>query len=289
MRTSCFLIFIALTACSGAQAPDVRIKGDISLGLTSSNEFTLGAKSYTPLGRYSTVTLQAFLPVGLRVNLSERVQTITNDPDNDQFDEYYVEDPGSWRVGKQYVPFGSGAFFHQSVVAARIDSNLLVGAPLSLAVADGGHGRQYGIVGRLGGRSLGFSFAYGRHWGINSTSLALTQSLDTPEGLRNGWKQAFGLDSNRRAGKFAYRTEGLILRQPEGTSKDKELGDFQVTYDLGHRHSIYTGVSKVLGDSQTYTRIGGAYTAAKGIQLEGMYRLSNRNFRDVSVFLHFKF
>ena len=62
-----------------------------------------------------------------------------------------------------------------------------------------------------------------------------------------------------------------------------------MTYDLGHRHSIYTGVSKVLGDSQTYTRIGGAYTAAKGIQLEGMYRLSNRNFRDVSVFLHFKF
>lgn len=275
---------------SRAQAPDVRIKGDVSFGLTSSKEFSLGGKSYTPLGRHSTVSLQTYLPIGLKIVLSERIQTITNDTDDDSFDEYYIEDTGSWRVGKQYVPFGSGAFFRQSVVSARLDSNLLLGGlPLAIAVADGGMGRPYGIVGRIGGRGLGLSFCFGRHWGVNSSALALTQSVQKPEGLGNGWKQAIGVDVYRRSGKFVYRTEALVLRQPEGTSIDKEMGDFQVTYDLGHRHSAFIGVSKVIGEDPTFTRLGSTYTAAKGIQLEAMYRLQDRNFRDFSVFLRFRF
>lgn len=290
MRKTSLVILGMIAAGAQGQAPDVRIKGDVSLGMTSSKEFSLGAKSYTPLGRHSTVSLQARLPIGLRVILAERVQTIKNDPDDDPFDEYYIEDPGSWRVGKQYVPFGGGGFFRQSVQSARLDSNLLLGGmPLSVAIADGGMGRQYGIVGRLGGRGLGFSFALGRHWGINSSAMALTQSLQQPEGIGNGWKQAFGVDINRRSGKFVYRTEAIILRQPEGSSIDKEAGDFQVNYDLGHRHSALVGVSKVFGENPTYTRLGCTYTAAKGVQIEGMYRLSDRNFRDFSVFLRFRF
>jgi len=282
---------VALVAgFASGQAPDVRIKGDISLGMTSSSDFSLGAKSFTPLGRHSTVSLQAFLPIGLKVMLSERVQTITNDTDDDAFDEYYIEDTGAWRIGKQYVPFGAGGFFRQSVLAARLDSNLLLGGiPFSAAIADGGTGRQYGLVGRIGGRGFGFSFCFGRHWGINSSSLALIQPVQNPEGLGNGWRQAIGVDINRRSGKFAYRTEALILRLPEGTSVDKELGDFQVTYDLGHRHSAFVGATKVFGETPTYTRFGSTYTAAKGIQVEAMYRLEDRNFRDFSIFLRFRF
>ncbi|MBI1332855.1 MAG: hypothetical protein JST12_03135 [Armatimonadetes bacterium] len=278
------------TSVALAQAPDVRIRGDLSLGMASSKEYSLGGRTYTPLGRHSVITLQTYLPVGLRVVFAERVQPIKNDPDDDAFDEYYVEDPGSWRVGKQYVPFGGGAFFHQSVQAARIDSNLaLGGVPLAIAIADGGNGRQYGVVGRIGGRGLGLSFAVGRHWGVNSSSMALTQSLQKPEGLGNGWKQAVGVDIYRRSQKFVYRTEAIVLRQPEGTSKDKEAGDFLVTYDLGHRHSAFAGVSKVFGDRETFTRLGCVYNAAKGIQLEGTYRLTDRNFRDFSIFLHVRF
>ena len=285
-----FLLISALASTSHAQAPDVKIKGDFSLGMTSSKDFSLGAKSYTLLGRYSTFSLQSTFPIGLRVFLSERSSAITNDPDKDSFDEYYVEDPGLWRVGKQYLPFGGGGFFHQSVLSARVDSKLLIdGLPVSLAFVDGGRGHQYGLAGRIGTRGLGLSFALGRHWGINSTSLALTQSLQTPEGVGNGWRQAFEVDMNRRNGKFNYRAEALFLREPEGTTKTKELGDVQAIYDLGHRHSATFGVSKELGTSDLIYRFGGIYSAAKGIQLEGLYRLDNMNFRDFSVFLRIRF
>jgi hypothetical protein len=281
---------LLLTATGYSQAPDVRIKGDISLGMTSSNDFSLGAKSYTPLGRYSTFSLQATLPVGLKIFLSERSEAIKNDPDNDSFDEYYVEDPGLWRIGKQYIPFGGGGFFRQSVLAARIDSKLILeGLPLSVAFVDGGKDRQYGFVGRIGSRGLGISFALGRHWGINSTSLALTQSLQSPEDIGNGWRQAYAFDLNRRSGKVAYRTELLILSEAEGASINKELGDFQIGYDLGHRHSASFGISKTLGEPEVFYRFGGVYNTAKGVQLEGLYRLTNGTFRDFSVFLRFRF
>ncbi len=273
-----------------AQAPDVKIKGDLSLGMTSSNDFSLGAKSYTPLGRYSTISLQAMLPIGLKVFLSERSGTITNDTDRDSFDEYYVEDPGLWRVGKQYLPFGGGGFFRQTVLAARVDSKLLIdGLPVSVAFVDGGKGHQYGIVGRIGGRGLGLSFCLGSHWGINSTALSLTQSMEAPEGVGNGWKQAFGFDIGRRTGKLNYRTEILLLREAEGTSVDKELGDFQISYDLGHKHSALFGVSKSFGETNLQFRFGGTYNAAKGVQLESLYRTTNGQFRDFSVFLRFRF
>lgn len=284
------LFGLLLAGLAVAQAPDVKIKGDFSLGLTSSKDFSLGAKSYTPLGRYSTISLQTTLPIGLKVYLAERTNAITNDPDNDSFDEYYVEDTGLWRVGKQYLPFGSGAFFRQSVLAARVDSKLIFdGFPVSMAFVDGGKGHQYGLVGRVGTRGLGLSFAFGRHWAINSTALALAQSLEAPEGKGNGWKQAVAADINRRNGKFNYRTEVLILRQPEGTSKDRELADFQVGYDMGHKHSASVGVTKPIGETNILYRVGGVYNAARGVQLESMYRLTNGNFRDFSVFLRFRF
>lgn len=290
MKTSALFLTFILSGAAAAQAPDVKIKGDISLGMTSSKDFSLGAKSYTPLGRHSILSLQATLPVGLKVFLSERTESITNDPDFDSFDEYYIEDSGLWRVGKQYIPFGGSGFFRQSVLAARVDSKLILeGLPLSIAFVDGGQGRQYGISGRVGGRGLGLSFAIGRHWGINSTALSLTQSLQSPEGVGNGWRQALGFDLNRRSGKVTYRTELLLLREPEGVSVDKQLGDFQMTYDLGHRHSALVGVSKSFGEADFLFRAGGVYNAAKGVQIEGLYRLINGEFRDFSVFLRFRF
>ena len=290
MKPITLTTFGLLSGISFAQTPDVKIKGDISLGMVSSSSFSLSAKSYTPLGRFSTLSLQTVLPLSLKVFLSERTNTILNDPDNDSFDEYYVEDPGLWRVGKQYLPFGGGGFFRQSVLAARVDSKLLLeGLPLSIAFVDGGRGHQYGVAGRVGGRGFGVSFAAGRHWGINSSALSLTQNLEAPEGIRNGWRQALGIDLTKRTGKVSYRSELLFLHQGEGTSTDRNLGDFQVGYDLGHRHSAFVGVSKSFGESDFLYRFGGIYNAAKGVQLESMYRLTNGSFRDFSVFLRFRF
>ncbi|HLO99049.1 MAG TPA: hypothetical protein VK171_10685 [Fimbriimonas sp.] len=283
---------LAVVACLSATAiaQDIRIRGDLSFGMTTSNSFSLGGKSYTPLGRYSSVSLSGYTPLGLRVAMTQRVQVIPNDIDRDPFDEYFIEDEGSWRVGKQILPFGNGAFLRQSILAARLDSSLLIdGVPIAVAFADGGSTGQEGIIGRLGGRGFGISFATGRHWGINAQSLALVQDVAMPEGKGNGWQQAFGIDVYRRSGKYTYRTEGVVLRQPEGTSVEREIIDFLSSYDLGHRHSVYFGVTRDLSQSEAFWRYGGVYNAAKGVQVEALHRTKGGQFRDFSVFLRLRF
>lgn len=285
-----WVVAMGMATCQLATAQDIRIRGDFTFGLTSSSAFSIGGKSYTPLGRYSSVSLSGYLPIGLRVGLTQRVQVLPNDVDRDPFDEYYVEDEGAWRVGKQILPFGAGALLRQSIVAAKLESSLLLnGLPIAIAFADGGSTGQEGIIGRLGGRGFGLSFALGRHWGITSPSLALVQDIGTPEGKGNGWKQAFGVDIYRRSGKYTYRTEGVVLRSPEGTSVEREIADFLASYDLGHRHSVFFGATRDLSQPEAFWRYGGIYNAAKGVQVELLHRTKGGSFRDFSVSLRVRF
>ena len=119
-----FLGFICLQspACF-AQLADVRLRGDISIGVVKSDG--IQSASVTPLGRFSTLGLQAMLPVGVRINVIQRVSGFKNDVDDDGFDEYSIEDQGSWKVGKQYLPFGGGTLLRETAIAARIDSSLI--------------------------------------------------------------------------------------------------------------------------------------------------------------------
>src|SRR5688572_31745900 len=88
---------------------------------------------YDPLGKHSTVGLSMILEPGFRVVVTEKLQRMPTD--NDQLDEYYIEDEGNWRVGKQYLPFGRQTLLHESVQGGRVDTNLIIeGLPISFAV-----------------------------------------------------------------------------------------------------------------------------------------------------------
>ena len=80
-----------------AQLADVRLRGDISIGVVKSDG--IQSASVTPLGRFSTLGLQAMLPVGVRINVIQRVSGFKNDVDDDGFDELSNGDSGFIFVG----------------------------------------------------------------------------------------------------------------------------------------------------------------------------------------------
>jgi len=289
LGTFCFLGFLYLQspACF-AQLADVRLRGDISVGVVKSDGIQLA--SVTPLGRFSTLGLQAMLPVGVRINVIQRVSGFKNDVDDDGFDEYSIEDQGSWKVGKQYLPFGGGTLLRETAIAARIDSSLIFeGLPLALALVDQGSGRQYGVSARVGSRGQGVSVAFGKHFGINGTSFAVVNRSSTGE--HSGWGRMYGADWNRRFGRFNAKVEGVILRAPEANQNDEEWLDLSLGYDLGinKRHSVLVGATSEIGTNLIFYRVQGVYTAQKGVQLEGLYRQNSNGFLDFSIFLRLKF
>lgn len=267
------------------QAPDVRIKGDVSFSYINNDGASL--RTISPLFRYSTISLSTLSPLGFNILLSQRFSFLQDDADNEFFDEYYVEDSGSWRIGKQYLPFGGGQILRETALAARVDSNLIFeGLPLSLALVDAGKERQAGLIGRLGGRGYGFSAALGDHWGINGSALALFQTLGPGLGRGNGFQQAFGFDWNQRSGRLTTRYESVALRQSNVDGDDLNLTDLSFTYDLGGRNSVLFGISD---GRERWTRFGGTYNAKHGVTVEALTRALNGRIVESSVTLRVRF
>ena len=128
--SSGLLTFIQMSA---AQAADTKIKLDLLFAPFSRDNGLNQIKFYDRLGRFSTVGLTGRIENGWRFFVSQRLQSIDGDPDSGPLDEYYVEDTGLWRAGKQYSPFGR-RLMRESLLALRGDSNLLFqGLPVSLA------------------------------------------------------------------------------------------------------------------------------------------------------------
>ena len=100
-----FTLFLLLSNAAQAQQPDVQVKVDLLptgfTGLDRPNSF----RWYDDLAHYSTVGLSVTFEQGFHAYVSERLERLPNNADSEQLDEYYFEDPGIWRLGKQYLPF----------------------------------------------------------------------------------------------------------------------------------------------------------------------------------------
>jgi hypothetical protein len=149
----------------------VLFKADVILHYRSEQGKRTTFKAYDSLGNYSTVGLQFTLEPGFEVIVTQRLQQIRGNADNDQIHELYIEDRGYWRLGKQVLPFGQNRLLRESVYAGRYETVLgFESLPAVLSVCDGGQGRQRGFVGRVGTR-LGVSGAFGNHFGIDASSV----------------------------------------------------------------------------------------------------------------------
>lgn len=281
---------MAVAAVSSAQVPDVRVKFDITLSLLTTADDKTTFKPYDLLGRHSTVSLIFFLEPGFRAFVSQKIQPFPNETDGQPFDEYYVEDEGIWRVGKQYLPFGTGLIMRESVLAARADTGQIVAQfPLSVALCDGGSGYQRGVVARLGNR-VGVSVAYGRHFGIASTALTLVRHPEDSPGKDRGWRLALGADYTRRLDKFTIRAEGLTLRSGETVDdRDLTLGDLALTFTPNRSQSYTLGYTQVLPNDGDLIRAMGSFKLTDTVNFEPIFRYRDGNFYDASLEFRVKF
>lgn len=156
----------------------------------------LGAKSadfhaYDDQGHFSIFSLQASTEQGLHAYVSERLERPSHDPDRDSLEQYYLEDPGVWRIGKQYLPFGGGHILNDLALAVRSDQTIAIwGLPVTVIGADNGRGRTQGVAVSLGG-NFGLAAAVGQNFGISSSSLLAVRLPDASPGVGNGYKRIY--------------------------------------------------------------------------------------------------
>lgn len=290
MNRVAVLALLAAATTSRAQVPDVRVKFDVTLALRIDSNNKTTFKPFNLLGRHSTVSLTFFLEPGFRGFISEKIQPFPNEVDRQPFDEYYVEDEGIWRVGKQYLPFGNGSLLAESVLAARGDTNLILERfPVSVALCDGGSGYQRGVVARLGSRT-GVSVAYGDHFGIASSALTLIRRPEDSPGRGRGWKLAVGADYLRKVGNVTFRAEGVTLRNGE-TPADKDLtvGDINVMFQPNAKVSYQLGWTHVFPMSADIIRAGASFKITNIIAFEPLIRYRDSKLFDASLELRLRF
>lgn len=272
---------------SVAQAPDIRARLDLALTFDSREGSPGRVRLYSPLGRPSTVGLTLLLENGLNVNVSERLQRLPGDSGADLFDEAYIEDPGLYRVGKQYLPFGSGRLLRESVLALRIDSNLIAeNLPVTLAFANEGRGRQNGVFVRVG-RGFGASLAYGEHFGIDATDLGVIRHPEDAPGRGRGWRQAIGFDAARRAGKLSL--SGEFASFLGGPDRPLTVLDLEGVFAADAYHSIGLGYSHTEGSQQRdFLRLFGRVHATRNVDVEPLVRIRGSRLFDLAATLRLK-
>ncbi len=281
---------VFLPCLSIAQNPDVRIRADLRLHYRSERDGNASLRWYDPLGRHSLVSIEFGLEPGFRGYVSERLQKIPDNADNEQLDEYYVEDPGLWRVGKQYMPFGKQRILREAARGARGDTNLILESiPVALAVCDNGSGRTRGIFARAGGR-LGFSGAYGNHIGAQSTSLVGTRPPEEARGFGRGYKAAAGLDYSRKYGNLSVELEVAALRAGmTSADTDRELSEVALGYTSSKTVWIGLAWSRDWTDGVNVIRAEARIEPYRNLFLEPMVRVRDSKLYDVGVSFRAKF
>lgn len=269
MRTILVFAALAVSTLASAQIPDVIVKFDPIFHYRTDREGKTTFRAYDALGNYGTVGLSFTLEPGFLVLVSQRLQTIAGNADDDQLDQIFIEDRGLWRVGKQLMPFGQNHLLRESAYGARFETNLGSDAlPASLAACDSGSGRQRGLMGRIGS-DLGVSFAVGDRFGIDASSFATLRPPEASPGRNRGFKEVYGGDFSRRYGNLEFSLEHVLLRAPETALDEKtEISDLLITFFGTDDRTISLGWSRDWSTSDTDFRVSGIFPVGGGAWIE---------------------
>jgi hypothetical protein len=261
------------------------------LDLYGAYEFQNGGagslRLYNPLGETSAIQIQVLIQPGLHAFLSEPFVPYPNSPGSDPLQEYYVEDDGVWKVGKQFLPFGNKNIIRENVLAAAGQTNLLFeNMNLVAAICDGGAGNQQGVVGRFGG-IFGVSGALGRHFGISPTSLDVVRPPEDSPGTGHGWQQIYGLDDSRRTGMFTTAAEGVLLMGGETTSdRNGAIFDLSEQFSPSRNRDVTVGYSYSTPQNDNIFRVTGHVPVTKTTTLEPLVRYRNGKLWDSAISVH---
>lgn len=290
MRGAISLGALALAAGANAQIPDVRFKVDLRIVYRVEQDGPSSLRLYDSLGRVSVFALTFDLEPGLKAVTSQRLERLPGTGDRDSFDEFYVEDAGIWRAGKQYLPFGSGDLLRETVLAVRGDTPLLLrNVPLTFAAFDGGPGRTRGVMVRAG-NLLNFSVATGQFLAIQSTSLLPVRLPSEAPGRGRGYERAYGVSLDQPIGKGFARAEYVALRQGE-TVKDADRDVLDVTFRERQNAREYwlVGWTRDTAPARVWVRAEGAFALSREATFEPMIRVRQGRLFDLSLGVRFRY
>lgn len=289
MKLAVTCAIFAAAAAASAQIPDVLIHLDVRLNYRSLNDGGTAVRWYDTLGRPSLVGLSFTLEPGFKALVTQKLERIPHDGDPDQLDEYYVEDEGNWRVGKQELPFGPKFLDRESVLGARTDTSFIIEhLPLDLAVCDGGLGRQRGVVGRFGTR-LGVSFEVGDHFAISSQALSILRHPEDSPGIGRGYHTVVGVDYSKGSGDIQSAIEFVALRGGETSQDaDESVLDVSATLKPDEYRSMTFGFTRAFQQSTNIMRVSGSFYGYRGATFEPMVRYKDGKLLDFGISLHFK-
>lgn len=289
MKPAIVALLILVASIASAQAPDVVIKLDARLNYRTAPGSANTQRLYDSLGNYSIVSLGFTLEPGFRVHVGQKLQRFDGGKDSDLLDEYYIEDEGIWRVGKQYLPFGANRLVRESVIAARGDTSLVVeGLQIKGAYAQGENGRQKGAVVRMGGR-LGISAFYGDHFGIDGTSFAQIRRPELAPGRNHGYKQAYAIDYSKGSGPFMLAFEGVAMRAPNDSADEEfEVFDLSATYTPSKYQTYTLGWTRRTNPTDDFIRLQGSVFLTRNVFLEPMVRYKNGSVYDFNLAVRVK-
>lgn len=290
MKRAAFAIVFLIAAAANAQIPDVIIKVEPLFHFRTDRNGKTTFRLYDSLGNYGTVGLSFNLEPGFQVLISQRLQTIDGNADNDQLDLIYIEDRGLWRLGKQILPFGRNGLLKESVYGARFETNLGSEAfPASLAACDGGRGLQRGFIGRIGSR-FGISFAFGERFGIDASSLTVIRKPEDSPGKNRGYKQVFGADYSRKIRSLILRAEHAWFRKGQtALDEDFDVTDVSLSLEPDIRRGITLGFARQWDGGVNEYRLLGKFPTAQGTWIEPIILVRETGLRSAGISLRVRF
>lgn len=290
MKSSAFLLLLALGTLAQAQIPDVKIKVEFRPTYISTRGADSSLRWYDWTGRHSVAEIELGLEPGYRAYFAERFQKIPGDVDNEQLDQYYVEDPGLWRVGKQAIPFGLNRILNEKARGVRGDTSFLLGSQeISGAFFDNGQKRLRGAVIRVGNR-IGASLEVGNNIAAQGSALTLLRKPEDAPGSGRGYRLAIGTHFRRSWGKYSLEAEGVALRNGHtALDESADISDLFFTFRADNRRSVSLGWTRDWRDTDNFLRATGRFVMHRNVALEPMVRIRNGRLFDAAITTVVKF
>lgn len=257
-----------------AQGPAVSFSADITPQVRFDGEGKTRFRLYDDTGELSRVRMNLTFDNGLQMRYFQKLARIDNDTDDSGTEEFYLEDPNRWTLGKRYVPFGSNRLLREPAIGASARVFLpIADLPLQIAAFDNGPGEQRGVAGRVG-ENPGVSFFVGEHFGIASTSLTQIRFPEEAPGEGRGYRRALGADFTLSRGGWQAVLEYVALRQPHKTDDPQmDVASLLVTYQFPYGPLVLMDVAVASVEPRSSIRWSAQIPVEKNLFLVPSIRL----------------
>jgi hypothetical protein len=210
---------------------------------------------YDDQGNHSRARIGVTLENGWVAKVFQKIGKIDFDADRSGTEEAYLEKPGSFRIGKVYVPFGTNDIIRESGFGGVVQTELdFLGLPIEIGYVYNGRRRQVGAAGRIGA-TAGVSFAIGDHWAINGASLTQLREPEDSPGPGRGYRLLLGADATLRIGGLQVTGEIVLLRNPNSVvDEEEDVVNFRVAYQFPFGPLVEGEATFALRDQATNLR-----------------------------------